>query len=134
MAEPTQRKAWRDFAAWCAARRLRALPAHPWTVSAYIRWCESRTRIQAITPILRAIARQHLLKGHASPDRHPTVRRTLRAVDIRQRAKAGQAALFRAEDFLESATDQPPATANKPRRTRGMRSTPRLVSRGPRIP
>ncbi len=141
-------RAWKDFAAWCATRGLRPLPAHPWTVAAYARWCEPRQRYQTIVRRIKAIARAHLLHCLRPPDRHPTVRRTLRMIETRTRHKGERAGLFRAEDFVGQAgapvalpappgpsrPHEPPRPETGPagtRRLRPLRSTPRLVSRRP---
>ncbi|HJO71230.1 MAG: hypothetical protein QF450_10660 [Rhodospirillales bacterium] len=130
--------AWRHFEAWCRTRRLRPLPAHPWTVAAYSRWCERRQGYSVIVRRLEEIARVHLLKRLKPPVRHPTVTRTLRMIERRRRADS--AALFRDEDF--TATDlfleplelsQPPELPSDASggAAKALRSTPRLVSRRP---
>ncbi|HJO69904.1 MAG TPA: hypothetical protein QF804_09525 [Rhodospirillales bacterium] len=129
-------RAWRHFVRWCRARGLRPLPAHPWTVAAYARWCEPRNRFPVIVKRLKSIARVHVLDGRSPPERHPTVTRTLRMIETRTRLKGSRAALFRAEDFV--AEDQAPLPA-RPRqqpsdespapRARFMRVRPRLVRR-----
>ncbi len=125
-----QDKAWRDFVKWCAVRSLGSLPAHPWTVAAYVRTLEARHRHPAIVKRVRAIARAHLLSGQAPPDKHPLVKRTLRLIRARRRHRP--AALFRAEDFLgPRAGDPAPGGSGKRRRKRGLRATPRLVPRRP---
>ena len=133
MARRRQDKAWKEFALWCRARRLRPLPAHPWTVAAYARWCERRFRFKTILDAIRSIAREHVLKCHPSPDRHPTVTGTLRRMEARTRARAAGAALFRSEDFL-GASATPPAVPEDPGRApskRIMRTRPKLVQRRP---
>lgn len=126
---------WLDFAAWCRDRGLKALPAHPWTVAVFARWCEPRLPIAQILRNLRVIARVHLLTGQPVPDRHPTVRRTLRSIEARQNARRHGAALFRAEDFAAhgepTPEDRPPAGRAPRRRRRIMRSQPKLTSRRP---
>ena len=123
-------KAWDDFVAWCRVRRLRALPAHPWTVAAYLRWCDHRRRPMPPAKALRAIARAHVLACVPAPDHHPTVTRTLRAIDARNRQKAVGAALFPAPDF--AATPPPPASAPpRPEGRAPLRQRPRLVPRRP---
>lgn len=125
-----QDKAWRDFVKWCAARSLGSLPAHPWTVAAYARTLEARHRHLAIVKRVKAIARAHLLSGLAPPDKHPLVKRTLRMIRMRRRHRL--AALFRAQDFLgPAAGGGAPAPAGKRGRKRGLRASPRLVSRRP---
>ncbi|MFO1113465.1 MAG: hypothetical protein U1E33_04985 [Rhodospirillales bacterium] len=124
-------KAWSDFAAWCRHRGLRALPAHPWTVAAYARWCEARHRYPVILERIKAIARVHLLACVTAPDRHPTVTCTLRTLEMRSRTRSGRAALFPVDDIAEGA-DRVPAEPVRRRRPRVLRLTPRLVSRPPR--
>lgn len=107
--------AWEDFFAWCRGRRLKPLPAHPWTVAAYVRWCEGRRRVRTIPSALDAIAERHMRRALARPDRSIVVRRTLHAVAAGVPRKREAAALFRAEDFLaleaESSPPAPPAEA-----------------------
>ena len=133
MKKPRQDRAWKDFDAWCRARRLRSLPAHPWTVAAYARWCEPRHRFKTIVERIDAIARHHVLKRQRSPHQHPTVTRTLRLIEARSRSRFQGAALFRAEDFAESrqAGTKPETPATRTGGKRMLRSRPRLVSRRP---
>jgi hypothetical protein len=128
-------KAWSDFAAWCKTRGLQALPAHPWTVAAYARWCETRYRYPIIVMRIRAIARAHVLACATSPDRHPTVTRTLRTIEARGRTRASRAALFPADEVgrAAAAVVKPPRRSlRERRRERSLRASPRLVSRRPR--
>ena len=138
MGRRLKERPWLHFAEWCAARGLKSMPAHPWTVAAYARWCEPRHRHQTIVKHIRAIARAHLLNCLKPPDRHPTVTRTLRAIETRSRTRRAGAALFRAEDFTSAeAADaggvlEPGAPADKDVRGRRiLRSKPQLISRRP---
>jgi hypothetical protein len=132
MARRRQDKAWKEFTAWCRERRLGSLPAHPWTVAAYARWCERRTRFKTIVEAMRSIAREHVLRCHPPPDRHPTVTGTLRRMEARIRARTGGAALFRSEDFVgEPVTSAPVASESRAPRKRIMRTRPKLVQRRP---
>jgi hypothetical protein len=99
---------WRAFAAWCRRLALCPLPAHPWTVGAFLRWCEERPGAVAVPEAVVAIAAVHVRRGYERPERHVIVRRTLAALARRRGAVAGQipgpassgtAVLFRAEDF-----------------------------------
>ena len=129
-------RAWADNSGWCRRRGLRALPAHPWTVAVYARWCEDRHRYPAIIKRIGVIARAHVLGCQPAPDRHPTVIRTLRTIE--RRALGQSSALFRDRDFLSQGG---PARKNaaKPRRRspkrtkglKGLRTAPRLVPRRP---
>lgn len=131
-------RAWTDFAEWCRGRGLKALPAHPWTVAVFARWCEPRLPAAQIARNLKAIARVHLLAGHPVPDRHPTVRRTLLAIEARQAGRRAGAALFRPEDFVPPAAPAPKrrsaAGATARRGHRVMQSRPKLTSRRPPRP
>jgi hypothetical protein len=135
MSTGKRERAWSDFAAWCKARGLRALPAHPWTVAAYARWCETRHRYSKILMHIRAIARAHVLACAASPDRHPTVTRTLRMIEARSRTRANRAALFADEEVAAASPNSiklPRRDPRERRRRRSFRATPRLVSRQPK--
>ena len=132
MSARKREKAWSDFADWCETRGLRALPAHPWTVAAYARWCETRHRYPIIVMRIRAIARAHVLACATSPDRHPTVTRTLRTIEARSHTRAGRAALFPADEVGQDAANPPRRSMRERRRERSMRAAPRLVSRRPR--
>jgi len=131
-------KAWHDFVAWCQARGLRPLPAHPWAVAAYARWCQARRRRHVtIENAVEAIAQMHARRALRRPDSSVIVRRTL--VAIRDNVATRRAALFAPEDFLRPATTSPrdkdPGErasgdrASPTWRGRVLRSTPRLVAK-----
>lgn len=137
MSTTKREKAWSDFATWCKVRGLRALPAHPWTVAAYARWCERRHRYVMILQMIKAIARAHVLACSAAPDRHPTVVRTLRTIEARSRSRGLQAALFPGDevaraDIAAAAVKSSRRPARERRQQQTLRSTPRLVTRRPR--
>lgn len=141
MARRAQDKAWVEFIAWCRARRLTPLPAHPWTVAAYARWCEGRHRYPAIITRIRAISRAHLLRCCPPPDHHPTVARTLRLIEARERTRSQRASLFSEDDYKPAplpAADFKRSGTEPARRARtcarAMAGQPRLVSRRPRTP
>ncbi len=135
-------RAWAHFSAWCRARGLRPLPAHPWTVAAYLRWCEPRLGTARIGHRLKAIARRHFLNKLKSPVRHPTVSRTLRLIERRTRTRGERAALFKPEDFLTLEPNlyektwggKDPEPGDMPgdiKARRTFRTTPRLKPRRP---
>ena len=137
MSARKREKAWSDFVSWCKARRLRPLPAHPWTVAAYARWCEARHRYSSILEQIKAIGRAHILACASSPDRHPTVARTLRSIEARNRSRADRAALFPADEIVKAESPPPANPARRTsfrerRRERALRASPRLVARRPR--
>lgn len=88
MTKQGDEKAWSDFVAWCRKRGLSPMPANPWTVAAYARWCERQHRYPVIMRTIRAVARVHRAKSRKRPDRHPTVARTLRLIESRARARS----------------------------------------------
>lgn len=138
-------KNWLDFVDWCRARRLKPLPAHPWTVAAYARWCDTHYRRPNVPTRIEAIARAHIFYCASSPDRHPTVRNTLRTIERRRQSQANRAALFRSEDFAGTGAAKGAApnvkAPNLKTRTeiknhsdtprRSLRQSPPLVSRRP---
>ncbi len=115
------------------------MPAHPWTISAYLRWCERRHRSRNAAHSVKTIARAHLLNCLKSPDSHPTVLRTLRMIETRAGSESSRSDLFSPGDFLEKNAPEPskggppkeePSEKKVSRRhVRSMRSTPKLVSR-----
>jgi hypothetical protein len=126
-------RAWLAFVAWCRARKLRPLPAHPWTIAAYARWCERRRhRYPMIAEKIRAIARIHVLECVHAPDQHPTVARTLEVIKRNQQLQGRRAALFPVE---EAANGNRTATPKQRRASAAqravLRSSPRLVARRP---
>jgi hypothetical protein len=131
-------KNWLDFVDWCRARRLKALPAHPWTVAAYARWCDTHYRRPNVCKRIEAIARAHIFYCAASPDRHPTVMSTLRIIERNHQSQANRSALFRSEDFAGPGAAQPAPPKTKTRNGKGsngarrlLRSSPTLVARRP---
>jgi len=139
-------KAWSDFVAWCRKRGLSAMPANPWTVAAYARWCERHHRYPVIMRTIRAVARVHRAKSRKRPDRHPTVARTLRLIETRARArgrvKGKGVRLFPEDDLIgaersggKPAAKAPPEKAKKAAKKtdsksrRGLSAAPKLVSK-----
>src|SRR5579871_4600932 len=57
------RSDWREFSAWCETRHLRALPAEPEAVAAYIAACADRLKVGSIQRRLNAIAEAHKAAG-----------------------------------------------------------------------
>lgn len=128
-------KAWDGFVSWCRSRGLSALPANPWTLAAYARWCERRQRYPAIARNLKAIARIHDSKTRKRPFRHPTVTRTLSLIQARARerakAKPKSAELFPEDDMLGAGGRAAPKRGAPKKKTprRGLSTRPKLVSR-----
>lgn len=128
-------KAWLEFVRWCRGHGLRALPAHPWTLAAYARWCEPRLKYPQLARHVLVIARAHLMACVPSPDRHPIVARTLSVIEQRHRAQVRGAALFKIEPLGKprASRKQEPAVAKQPatRPARLLRTVPWLTSRRP---
>ena len=143
-----QHTAWTIFVDWCQNRGLRPLPANPWTVAAYARWCETNHHYQTIVNMVKAIVKEHMRKSRKRPDRHPLVTRTLNLIakreEEREEDKVQAAALFPEEDFV-SAKAAETTTARVQREVhtrtqdaakglrRALRATPKLVSRRPSL-
>lgn len=146
-------KAWKEFISWCEERGLKAVPANPWTLSAFARWSESQHPYPTVAKNIEAIARVHHTKTRKRLDRHPMVTSTLKLLETRAEAKKSakdkQAALFPEDDILEKkaagkgkakktkklagkAKAKKPAKGKKTakKKTRkGMSASPKLVSR-----
>lgn len=144
MAKPATDAIWRDFIQWCAKRRLRSLPAHPWTVAAYLRWRDGQSGSKGgavdIKAVTDAVRRAHKKAGKRSPHREPIVERTIALIKNKQEAKNAGSDLFDADSLLFSDAAPPPDAVegdeapSDPAETAGRKlsSTPRLVSRRPR--
>lgn len=96
----TQNQGWSEFKTWCAQRKLKALPAHPWTIAAYLRWMDRRLGAKDAKAALNAISRQHVLKTMRAPMRHAIVARTLEMIERRGEVRDCQAALFDDQEAL----------------------------------
>ena len=77
-------KAWDDFVFWCQLRCLNPVPANPWTLAAYVRWCESRMTPRMIAKAISEIDRVHESKTRKRINRHPLVKRTLKTIEARR--------------------------------------------------
>ena len=144
MAGQVNAKAWDDFVAWCQRRRLCAIPANPWTLAAYARWCEPIKTPHAIAKAVKEISTVYESKTRKRIDRDPLVQRTLEMIENRH-AKAKEKPKL---DFFEEEPPQsrPERTAKKlmvkknskkesvaknsqSRIKRGLSATPRLVTK-----
>lgn len=101
----TSARVWSEFRRWCTARGLKPLPAHAWTIAAYLRVVDRRAKggvsgAEAAAKALEVIAREHLLKTARVPTRHPTVQTTLDMIQRRAQVQGQHAALFDEGDIL----------------------------------
>ncbi len=143
MRRQTRDKIWDEFVHWCKKRHLKPLPAHPWTIAAYLRWMDTHHDGENAEKALKSISRAHLLAGRRSPHNHPMIERTLGSIYRRRSTAPDRSDLFEAKDFLASSVTHPvPAQDNDDAedeeedtqippitRRQTMRSQPRLVSR-----
>ncbi|NVK19012.1 MAG: hypothetical protein HWE30_09975 [Methylocystaceae bacterium] len=127
MNTPHRRKEWLEFKAWCADRKLRAFPAHPWTVAAYIVWLDANRRFRTLQKRLDVISRVHVRACVHAPDQEDVVQKTLSA--IHQRREAGSHKSFDGRDLLEPKKARP--TLKKIVKKTKLSHIPPLVSRRP---
>lgn len=127
--------AWRAFAAWCRRLALRPLPAHPWTVGAFLRWCDDRPGAVTVADAVGVIASVHSRRGYGRPERHLIVRRTLNALARRHGtdlgrfariAPSGAAILFQADGRAAAPAKSRPRKSGP---TRPLSPAPKLVAR-----
>ena len=147
----TRTQHWTEFRKWCVQRKLRACPAHPWTIAAYLRVVDRRAGTRDAQAALDAISREHILKTMRTPMRNAIVVRTMEMIERRGEVRDRHAALFDEQDLLDEASRPAPAktaaqltdqlaaqlaaqpaakSATKPGR-RVLSSEPRLKSRRP---
>jgi hypothetical protein len=138
MPRSAHNKAWASFVDWCRRRGLSAVPANPWTLAAYVRWCEPRQTPRAIAKSIKEISRVHETKTRKRLDRDPLVQRTLGMIETRRSAKREKP---RVDLFEEGVVKKPvkarkkpvkrePQAAKTPSKAKGgLSSTPRLVKR-----
>ena len=125
-------KTWGDFKRWCRTRNLAPLPAHPWTIAAYLRWVDRRHDAKAARAALQVIAREHRLKSARVPDRHPTVQRTLALIERRAETRAQRSSLFDERMLAEASPSSPESEKTQLQtRRRALAGTPRLKRRRP---
>lgn len=67
------RAAWADFASWCGAAGLRALPADPTTVGLYLADRAAKLKTSTLQLRLSAITQAHRLAGHELDTRDPRI-------------------------------------------------------------
>ena len=137
-------EAWDEFVAWCQERGVSAVPANPWTLAAYARWCEPGRSHADIVKAFKTIFRVHNSKTRKRPDRDPLVVNTLaqieeRAKEKKERAKDKHKPLFPDDDILNP-TRPPKAkkpakkkTASKAKGAAGGKKTRPRLSAGPKL-
>ena len=135
-----QENAWQAFVDWCLTKGLNAVPAHHWTLSAYALTLETEEKPDEIRKIILAVAKAHLEKSRARPDRHPLVERTLKIIAMRQENRKQSSKLFD-DDLTKTKNPKTAVKAKsqsnkkalknpaKDKKLLSMSSAPKLVSR-----
>ncbi len=141
MSRHKQDKNWKDFVQWGMGRKLHILPAHPWTVAAYLRWLDGRGEGDLAESVIKSISRVHILNGKRSPHDHPVITRTIVSIVRRRSSAPDRSNLFDDSAFISkrSGTEEtselaeveqePKTELQVMRRGISMRSTPKLVRR-----
>jgi|GEM_PF-1951234 len=130
MNAPQRRKEWQEFKEWCEARKLKAFPAHPWTVSVYLLWLDAHRRTRTLQKRLDIILRVHMCACIHSPDRDPLIKRTLAAIEKRRHKAPSK--IFKGQKLLEPKrrkVNRPQKAVSK--KTRLFGQIPSLVLRRP---
>ncbi len=128
MNAPHRRKEWQEFKDWCGQRGLKAFPAHPWTLSAYMLWLEAHRRYRTLHKRMDVIARVHLRACAHSPERDSLVQRTLKAIEYRRENPQNRA--FNGKELLEPKKSLPKVNKQTTSK-RSLRHVPPLVARRP---
>ncbi len=140
--------AWDAFVSWCQERGVSPMPANPWTLAAYARWCEQQQSFGDLAKAFKVIARVHNSKSRKRPDRDPLVVNTLKQIEDRanekrlkekKKPKDKRPVLFPDDDILEptAAKRKKASLKAKPAKGKGegkkvrpgLSTTPKLVSK-----
>jgi integrase len=71
---------WRDFAGWCRARGLDALPATAQAVTLYVSDLAARCKVATLSRRIAAISQAHQAAGHESPTSAAAVRAAMAGI------------------------------------------------------
>ncbi|MDE0992568.1 MAG: hypothetical protein OSA23_05210 [Rhodospirillales bacterium] len=132
--------AWDEFVAWCIAKNLNPLPAHPWTLAAYIRTLEEHMSPPNIRKHLADVSKAHAEKSKKRPERDPLIGKTIEIIEKRAEKTALKAKKLDDEDLSDptapktkksktSAKKKAGGPKAKSTSTRSMRATPKLVKK-----
>lgn len=132
--------AWDEFVAWCIAKNLNPLPAHPWTLAAYIRTLEEHISPPNIRKHLADVSKAHAEKSKKRPERDPLIGKTIEIIEKRAEKTALKAKKLDDEDLSDptapktkksktSAKKKAGGPKAKSTSTRSMRATPKLVKK-----
>jgi len=133
---------WHAFVTWCQERGLTAIPANPWTLSAYAHWVEPQLSHKDIVSAFKTIFRVHATKSRRRPDRDPLVISTLEKIAERAKEKKAPkdkaAPLFPDDDILKpgspkktkkTALKATPGKTGKRKVLPGLSASPKLVKK-----
>ena len=132
--------AWDEFVAWCIAKNLNPLPAHPWTLAAYIRTLEEHISPPNIRKHLADVSKAHAEKSKKRPERDPLIAKTIEIIEKRAEKTALKAKKLDDEDLSDPTApktkkSKTPAKKKaggpkaKSTNTRSMRAIPKLVKK-----
>ena len=133
--------AWDDFVFWCKARGLAAVPANPWTLSAYALWLETQLPHKEIIRAFKTIYKIHATKTRRRPDRAPLLIKTLKKMRVRddkkKQPKSKKISFFPEIDILEinqlkQKEFSPKVSVKKIRKKKtlpGLSTSPKLISK-----
>ena len=132
--------AWDEFVAWCIAKNLNPLPAHPWTLAAYIRTLEEHMSPPNIRKHLADVSKAHAEKSKKRPERDPLIGKTIEIIEKRAEKTALKTKKLDDEDLSDptapkikksktSAKKKAGGPKAKSTSTRSMRATPKLVKK-----
>lgn len=132
--------AWDEFVAWCIAKSLNPLPAHPWTLAAYIRTLEEHMSPPNIRKHLADVSKAHAEKSKKRPERDPLIGKTIEIIEKRAEKTALKAKKLDDEDLSDptapktkksktSAKKKAGGPKAKSTNTRSMRAIPKLVKK-----
>jgi hypothetical protein len=116
-----QELAWQAFTDWCLSKGLNPVPAHHWTLAAYALALEDQEKPEDIRKILQAVAKAHLEKSRARPDRHPLIERTLKMIATRKETREQKSELFD-DDLVKTGK---PKKGRKPKKVEDNKKTPK---------
>jgi site-specific recombinase XerD len=97
--ERAYRADWEDFAAWCEAAWLQAMPAAPTTIGAYLTARSDRLKVSTLSRRVAAIASKHRLAGHGLDTSHPAIASVLGGIRRTKGTHQGAKAAILTEDL-----------------------------------
>jgi len=108
---------WRHWSAWATEHGIVLMPAEPLELARYLVDQAAAARVGTLTRRLSAIAKAHVLAGHADPTDDPAVREVLRGLRREHgTARRGAPPLWTSDvERITAATDTVPSRTFGPR-------------------